>query len=181
MIVRASGSSLARRGLNIAAGVLVSTALVAALSGPVSAQDRNREFGYHGWGPRVGLSVNPDQVFFGAHLDMGEAFPHVRFQPNAELGFGDDATVFQLDGDLHYRFLEDWDVWNPYLGGGLGLAHISVDNGGSDTEFQVHMVGGIEKYIRSGKFFLETKLGIVDDEESPDWKFLAGWTFVAGL
>jgi len=159
-----------------AAGVLLSAAVAAAIAAPVSAMDRDRDFGYQGWGPRVGLSVNPDQVFVGGHIDMGEAFPHVRFQPNAELGFGDDRTVFQLDGDFHYRFLEDWDVWNPYLGGGLGLVHTSVDGGGSGSDFELHMVGGIEKYISRGKFFLETKLGVVD--ESPDWKFLAGWTFV---
>ncbi len=158
----------------IVAGAALAAALLVFLGEPAAALDRDRGFGYQGWGPRVGLSMNPDQVFFGAHLDMGEAFPHVRFQPNAELGFGDGGTLFQADADLHYRFLEDWDVWNPYLGGGIGWVHSS--KGRDRSEFQIHVIGGIEKYISRGKFFLETKLGAV--VESPDWKFLAGWTFV---
>jgi hypothetical protein len=163
----------------------VSVVLLASLTVDESAaQDRNRLFGYHGFGPRVGLSIDPDQVFFGAHIDFGEAFPHVRFQPNVEVGFGDDITLIQADADFHYRFLESWDVWNPYVGGGVGMAHWSFDDVDDDieddidtssTEFQIHAVGGIEKYVSSGKFFVESKIGIVD--ESPDLKFLAGWTF----
>jgi hypothetical protein len=166
---------------------LVALALVTLSSGILTAQERNREFGYHGFGPRVGLSVNPDQVFIGAHIDLGEIARQIRLQPNAEIGFGDDITLIQVDGDFHYRFLEDWDVWNPYAGAGAGIAHWSFDYDGpevegididtSSTEFQIHLIGGVEKYISSGKFFVETKLGIVD--ESPDWKFLAGWTIVA--
>jgi opacity protein-like surface antigen len=154
--------------------------LLVSAAGNAEAQDRNRLFGYHGFGPRVGLSFNPDQVFVGGHIDFGEAFPHVRFQPNLEIGFGDDITLIQVDGDFHYRFLEAWDVWNPYLGGGLGLSHASLDNApdgvdDSSTDFQIHVVGGIEKYISSGKFFVESKLGLVD--ETPDFKLLVGWTF----
>lgn len=147
--------------------------LVASTAG--WAAERSRTFGYQGFGPRVGLSLEPDQVFLGMHLDLGEAFPHVRFQPNAEIGFGDHGTLLQLDGDFHYRFLQSWDVWNPYVGGGLGLVEIWPEGGGSHGDLEFHAVGGIERYISSGKFFLETKLGLEDD--SPDWKFLAGWTF----
>jgi hypothetical protein len=149
--------------------------LAFALTGSVQAQNRDRGFGYQGVGPRVGLSIEPDQFVVGGHADLGEAFPHVRFQPNGEIGFGNGGTTIQLDADLHYRFLNEWDVWNPYLGGGLGWVHYSLDEA-DGSKFQIHVVAGIEKYISDGKFFLETKLGAVD--ESPDWKFLAGWTFM---
>jgi opacity protein-like surface antigen len=162
------------------AGISAAILLASVSVNDSAAQDRNRLFGYHGFGPRVGLSIDPDQVFFGGHIDFGEAFPHVRFQPNIEFGFGDDITLIQADADFHYRFLDSWDVWNPYLGGGVGMAHWSFDSNiegvdDSSTEFQIHAVGGIEKYISSGKFFVESKIGVVD--ESPDLKFLAGWTF----
>jgi hypothetical protein len=157
-------------------GFALGLALSLAAAGGTEAQNRNREFGFNGIGPRIGLSIDPDQFFFGGHIDFGEAFPHVRFQPNIEIGIDDDVTLVQLDADFHYRFLESWDVWNPYLGGGIGWVHAAFDRGRDDSDVQIHAVGGIEKYISRGKFFIETKLGVVD--ESPDWKFLVGWTFV---
>lgn len=150
-------------------------ALLAMIGPSASAGDRNRSFGYHGFGPQVGLSFSPDQLVVGGHLDLGEAFPHVRFQPTGDIGFGDHVTTFQANADFHYRFMNSWDVWNPYLGGGIGLVAASAD-GHSASDMGLHAIGGIEKYISSGKFFLEGKLGLVD--ESPDIKLMAGWTFV---
>ena len=43
------------------------------------------DIGFRGWGPRLGVSINPDQFHFGAHLDFGNFARHVRFQPNIEL------------------------------------------------------------------------------------------------
>jgi hypothetical protein len=50
---------------------------------------------FQGWGPRVGLTVNPDQVHFGAHADLGLIASHLRFQPSMELGFI-DAPDFKV-------------------------------------------------------------------------------------
>jgi hypothetical protein len=156
------------------AAVLILVVLAAAPAAGLAAE-RSRAFGYQGFGPRVGLSIDPDQAFVGMHVDLGEAFPHVRFQPNAEIGFGDHATLLALDADFHFRFRESWDVWNPYVGGGLGLAEAWPEEGASRGDIVFHAVGGIERYISTGKFFLEAKLGL--DDDAPDWKFLAGWTF----
>jgi hypothetical protein len=174
-------------------GSALAALCLAAGSDDAKAQDRNRMFGYHGFGPRVGFSIDPEQFVIGAHIDFGEAFPQVRFQPDIEIGFGGDLeglgddqvdlnTVISFDADFHYRFLESWDVWNPYLGGGVGLTYWSFDVpeafedelDSTDTDIQLHISGGIERYISAGKFFVETKIGF----DEPDLKFLAGWTFV---
>ena len=156
--------------------VMTATLLLAAQA--ASADSRDRSFGYYGWGPRVGLSVEPDQIVVGAHLDLGEPIARLRLQPNFELGFGDDVTVFEINAPLHFRFADPIDVWSPYLGGELGWVLASYEGDGDEqSDLGVKIVGGFERHISGGdKFFLEAKIGLSDDVS--DFKFLAGWTFV---
>jgi hypothetical protein len=133
---------------------------------------------FQGWGPRVGVTVNPDQIHFGAHADFGPMAQHVRFQPSMEMGLGDNLTVLALNGDLAYRFSSRWDAWTPYLGGGASVFFVGDDNGlmdGTNTEAGLAALGGIEKGMSSGsRFFLEGKVGFLD---APDFKVTAGWSF----
>jgi hypothetical protein len=133
-----------------------------------------------GVGPRVGVTMDPDQIHFGLHLDAGNFSPRVRFQPNLEVGIGDDRTLFAFNFEAAYRFRENWDVWTPYAGGGVGINVVNFDDdiGGddSDTDVGLNLLGGIEKGTGGGdRFFLELKLGLVD---SPDFKITVGWTFM---
>jgi hypothetical protein len=133
---------------------------------------------FQGWGPRVGVTVNPDQFDFGAHVDLGSMTSHVRLQPSMELGVGDELTVLALNGDLSYRFASRWDSWSPYLGGGASVFFVGNDNGlmdGAETNAGLSALGGIERGMSSGsRFFLEGKIGFID---APDFKVMAGWTF----
>lgn len=158
---------------------ILMAATVAGVMTPALARgEPQSEIGFRGWGPRIGLSVDPDQVHFGAHLDFGHFARHVRFQPNLELGLGEDVKLFAINAEAAYRFSSSWDVWSPYLGGGLGVNSWSSDSGGmdrSDTDLGVNLLGGIEKGLADGdRFFLEVKLSLNDH---PDAKFTAGWTF----
>lgn len=169
--------TLRRLLLTIAVGLF----LVPGLAHAGSESD----VGFRGWGPRVGLSVDPDQIHFGAHVDFGNFARHVRFQPNAEVGFGDNVTLVALNIEAVYRFQSRWDVWTPYVGGGPGLNfgrwHESHWNGnakGHDNSFSevgFSIVGGVERGLRNGdRFFGEAKLGFAD---SPELKLTVGWTF----
>jgi len=155
-------------------------ALVLALAThPIVARadsDPGTKVGFRGWGPRVGLTFSPDQFHFGAHMDFGNFAQHIRFQPNVEIGFGDNLTLIALNGEAAYRFASRWDVWTPYLGGGIGAFIFSADHGrGSDTQFGACILGGIEKGLTNGaRFFIEAKLGLAD---APDLKTTVGWTF----
>jgi len=60
---------------------LLAAALGVALGPAMALADSDTDVGFRGWGPRVGVSINPDQVHFGAHLDFGQFAKHVRFQP----------------------------------------------------------------------------------------------------
>lgn len=138
--------------------------------------------GFLGWGPRMGLTGDPDQVHMGVHFDFGEVADNVRFQPNLEVGIGEQVTVVTMNYEAAYRFEPARASWSPYLGGGLGVNHRSWDRAGdrpfdewSDTDLGMNFLMGIEKGTRSGnRFFTELKLGLV---EPPDFKFTVGWTF----
>src|SRR5437867_7710516 len=43
-------------------------------------------------GPRVGFSIDPDQLIIGGQLEIGEVAPKISFDPNLDLGFGDHET-----------------------------------------------------------------------------------------
>jgi hypothetical protein len=158
--------------------ILMTATLVVTLAATAAWAAPDTDVGFAGWGPRVGVSVDPDQVFFGAHLDYGNFARHVRFQPNLELGFGDDVKLFTINAEAAYRFSSTWDVWTPYLGGGVGANIKSVDSGGSNssqTDLGINLLGGIEKGFYSGnRFFIEAKVSVND---VPDLKVAIGWTF----
>jgi len=157
--------------------------ILAVMLMATGVQADSTQVGFRGWGPRVGLTVDPDQIHFGAHLDFGNFGRRVRFQPNFELGFGDNITLAALNLEAAYRFQSTWAIWTPYLGGGLGLNYYSWDNDrdhgdDSDTKVGLNVLGGVERGLASGdRFFAEIKIGIGD---SPDFKFTIGWTFFHG-
>jgi hypothetical protein len=165
--------------LAVALALIVCTALSVGLTSPsAAAGSGGGGHGVRGWGPRLGVTVNPDQFHFGMHLDAGNFAERVRFQPNIEVGVGDHVTTVALNFEAMYRFRKRWDVWTPYAGGGLGLNFFDWDHGygdSSDTELGVNALGGIEKGLSNGdRFFLELKLGLAN---SPDFKVTVGWTF----
>jgi len=142
------------------------------------AQDGNSDVGFRGLGPRVGMTIDPDQFHFGGHVDFGNFARRVRFQPSVEIGISDDVTVTALNFEGTYRFNERWDVWVPYLGGGPSLNIVNFDDGpgdDSDTDVGLNIVGGVERGLSDGdRFFTELKLGLAD---APDLKMTVGWTF----
>lgn len=158
--------------------ILLVAALATALAPALALAGPDTDVGFRGWGPRVGLSLNPDQFHFGAHMDFGNFARHVRFQPNVELGLGDHTKLIAVNAEAAYRFSSAWDVWTPYLGGGVGANIKSVDFAGhttSHTDLGVNALGGVEKGLANGdRFFIEGKFSLND---SPDAKITVGWTF----
>ena len=73
----------------------------------------------HSVGIRGGVSVEPDQVYLGAHVDLKEISNRFWFRPNAELGLGSGATVVALNGEFVYKLRAVSKEWTPYLGADL--------------------------------------------------------------
>jgi hypothetical protein len=146
------------------------------------------DFGFQGWGPRVEVSSDPDQIVGGVHFDLGEFASRVRFQPSVEIGFGDHTTTFEGNLMVAYYFPVKAEV-TPYAGGQLSMAYYSFHQcqgfgspflhrgfcDDNDTEIGPMAVGGIEmKLSNKSRFLAEIQLGFGD---LPDAKLVAGWTF----
>ena len=141
-----------------------------------------------GWGPHVGLTVDPDQIHLGVHLQVGPPQPGVRFRPAFDLGFGDNVTAIALNFDAVCLLRTRDPRLMPYLGAGIGANYYDFDRGvsarrrddrdegdGSDVEPGVNLLGGFDWRLRGGAhFFGEARIGLVD---APDLKLTIGWTF----
>jgi hypothetical protein len=130
-----------------------------------------------GPGVRGGVSVDPDQVYFGGHYETSALVDRLHFRPNIELGLGDDLVTTALNMEFVYKF-PSRSSWGLYAGGGPAVNFYSWDeehpgHGGDDTETEggLNFLFGVEN--DSGLFF-EIKIGAID---SPDVKFGVGWTF----
>ncbi|MDO9693323.1 MAG: hypothetical protein Q7W56_01180 [Candidatus Latescibacteria bacterium] len=134
------------------------------------------------WGLRGGLTIDPDQVHVGAHVNAGEIFNDGYFLPNVEVGFGDHGTLIALNPELVYRFDQRArSRWGFYIGGGLGINIYDWDDGprgyrdDTDTELGLNILGGMSRARRGGgDVFLELKLGVAD---SPEAKVTLGLGF----
>lgn len=139
--------------------------LVLLSAAPAAAQDG---------GIRGGISVDPDQFYFGGHLETSPLVDRLYFRPNVEVGIGDDLTLIAANMEFVYKF-STRRAWNLYAGGGPALNIYMFDNGRGDndaeTEPGFNVMVGVEQ--ARGLFF-EFKIGAID---SPDFKFGVGYTW----
>jgi len=145
-------------------GVSFLLGLVLFSSTPALAQDG---------GIRGGISVDPDQFYFGGHLETSPLVDRLYFRPNVEVGFGDDLTLLAANMEFVYKFSVG-RAWNLYAGGGPALNIYMFDGDGdndSETEAGVNVLVGVEQ---SNGLFFEFKIGAID---SPDFKFGVGYTW----
>lgn len=154
----------------IMAGVLTLALVPALASAQTSAGN--------GIGPRVGFSLDPDQILFGGQLTFSGIAPSLSFDPSLDIGLGDDLTTLALNLDLHYHFRTS-TTWHPYAGGGATLNYVNYDDDRyddeSDTEAGGSLIIGAVAPTRGGnRFFTELKFGLGD---SADFKAMVGWNF----
>lgn len=156
---------------------LILAAMIICLASSTSTFANKRAARYHGMGPRVGFTLNPDQIHFGGHVDFGDIANNLMIMPNIEVGLGEDITTVAPSFELDYRFRSDWGAWTPYLGGGIGPVFYSHKHGNNSSDLGLYMQFGIGKGSygsESSHFFVEGKLGLAD---APDFKATVGWTF----
>jgi hypothetical protein len=143
---------------------LCAAAIVAALAGfptPAAAQA--------GPGLRAGVSVDPDQFYFGGHFETDPLIEQLYFRPNVEVGVGDDVTTVAFNIEAIYKFPLQRRGTSFYAGGGPAVIIYDRDDR-SDTEGGLNLLGGLE----FGQFFFEVKGGLFD---SPNLKVGIGYTF----
>jgi hypothetical protein len=126
-----------------------------------------------GVGLLAGISADPEQVYFGGHIDAAEITNKFWFRPSVEIGFGDSRTLVGLNAEFVYR-PSTRKEWNPYFGGGPAAVIQTFRAGpGHDTHFGpgFNFVAGVEQ--RMG-FLAEVKIGVLD---SPGFKLGVGWNW----
>ena len=120
------------------------------------------------FGLRAGVTVEPEQFHFGAHLITNPLIKALTFRPNLEIGVGSDVTTFAFNFEFAYSIIRRSN-YSAYVG--LGPALNIYDNGDTDTGGGLNVLLGVEH--RTG-LFGEIKVGAFD---SPDFKFTVGYTF----
>jgi hypothetical protein len=169
------------RNLRCPVPLLLALALVAS-GASAHASTGGSGLGFQAWGLRAGFTDGDDQFVGGAHFNFGEVADQWRFQPDMEIGTGDDVTSLIGTAPLLYRF-QTASRMNPYAGGGLTLGWFDVDadpaipGDEGDSEFGVgaRATGGLEWPRRDDQaFFLEMSVGFGDVH---DLQLVAAWTF----
>ena len=138
-----------------------------ATSSPLLAQG--------GTGVRMGVSIDPDQIYFGGHFEAGPVMESLWVRPNLEVGIGNDIVSIGLNYELAYWVPLESKAWKTYIGAGPALNIYIVDTG----------VGGRDSNVKPGfnilmalahrdGLFTELKLGALD---SPDLKFGIGFSW----
>src|ERR1700674_5126299 len=105
-------------------------------------------------GVRVGASLDPDQFYFGGHIETPPLADHVHFRPNVEVGIGNNATVVAINFELAYKFPSQ-QAWHLYAAAGPALNIIDANHA---TSAQGGFTIGLGMEHRDG-LFVEVKAG----------------------
>ena len=120
-------------------------------------------------GVRVGASLDPDQFYFGGHIETAPLADHVHFRPNVEVGIGNSATVVAINFELAYKFPVQ-QAWYPYAVPGPAL---NIINANQSTSAQGGFTVGLGAEHSDG-LFVEVKAGAIN---SPSFKIGIGYRF----
>ena len=120
-------------------------------------------------GVRAGVSVDPEQFYFGGHAQTPPLVDRLHFRPNVEIGFGSEITLAAFNVEFAYLF-QSAEVWSLYAGAGPAL---NIIDSGSDTDAEpgFNVLVGI---AHERGLFAEFKVGAFD---SPRLKFGVGYAF----
>jgi hypothetical protein len=150
--------------------VIASGAAACLLFAPVPARAQQPDFGV-----RAGASVDPDQFYFGGHVDTGGIFDKVSFRPNAEIGLGNNVTTVAANLEFVYWYPVQNQPWSIYAGAGPAAVVYHVSFAGiGDTSVQ----GGFNLVLgarHASGFFAEMKVGFI---HSPDFKIGIGYSWM---
>lgn len=126
------------------------------------------------FGARLGLGLNPDQFVIGAQFAIGKKAGVARIVPSVDLGFGDNVTTFDFNADFLFRLKVENTGFSFFGGGGPTLGFVDY-KGGSDWNFGLSLVGGVELPLIAGHpATLEARFGIGD---IPDFRLLLAIMF----
>ena len=144
--------------------------LLGAGAAPVPAQAR---FGTHvSWGDDTDLGIG-GRVAFG----LASVAPKVPIEGQASFDYffpdeapGVDLTYWEINANVLYLIPGMTGPVKPYVGGGLNIAHASVQSGlisASDTDGGLNLIGGTKWKLRASRIspFAEVRIELGGGEQ----------------
>jgi hypothetical protein len=111
-------------------------------------------------GGRAGVSIDPEQFYFGGRAETLPLIDRLHFRPNLEIGLGDETTIAAFNAEFAYQFRSP-EAWNVYAGAGPALN--IIDRGREmDAEPGFNLVVGWRTKMvcsRKSRWALLTALG----------------------
>ena len=121
-----------------------------------------------GIGFQGGVSVDPEQGFFGTHFETPELFQNFRFRPGIDGGFNGDFSLAALNIEFLYHFAIGRS-WSVYQGGGPAVVFLRQNEETSTHGGSFYTFG----FAHENGFFTDFKLGY---GTVPTLKFAVGFT-----
>ena len=114
----------------------------------------------------------------GVQADVGRFGTLFRVLPSFDAGFGDDQSVYSINGDIVLPLYSPAEsALGFYLGGGPTILILDFDNTDSDTELGLSVIGGSRFAAGSrNAYTIEARFGIGD---VPEIRVLFGILFGA--
>lgn len=94
------------------------------------------------FGVQGGYFLDQKNPYLGVHVKHGLVSNFVLNAPNVEYALRDEGTFFTVNADLQYVLPSRSSV-NFWFGAGLGLARLSFEDSGSDTNFGINLLSGV--------------------------------------
>ena len=121
-----------------------------------------------GIGFQGGVTVDPEQPFFGTHYETPELFQNFRFRPGIDGGFSDDFSLASLNIEFLYHFAIGRS-WSVYQGGGPAVVFLRQNDQTSTHAGAFYTFG----FAHENGFFTDFKIGT---GTMPQLKFAVGFT-----
>jgi hypothetical protein len=131
--------------------------LAALLVGAASYENASAQSRF---GVRGGAYMDQDDAFVGVHA-IGAIARHWMFNPNFEYVLVDRGSLFTINADFHYD-LPSRSSTVFWLGGGLGVSHVSFREV-STTDTGLNLLVGASFGRRPAYPFIQAKVTFFDD------------------
>ena len=94
------------------------------------------------FGVQGGYFLDQKNPYMGVHFKHGLVSNLLLSAPNVEYAFRDNGTFLTVNADLQYLLPSRSSV-NFWFGTGLGVSRLSYENIGSDTNFGINLLSGV--------------------------------------
>ena len=145
--------------------------------------DIKRQFRKFRAGFRTGVTLDPELIMIGAHMQMGPIFSSdLFFRPNIEFAWGEVSTMFSINPEVIYRLpiTARAGRWASYVGFGPGFNFVNQSFESGEDRFSdfhsaigLNLFGGLHN--RNG-MFVELKASVYS-EPAPTLRLILGYNF----